>query len=81
MDLPLIYHQDYSFPFPAPHRFPMDKFVRLHDHLRASELLQVAEMSTWRVGTEASGRSFQRGIAHSPALGSVRILYQFLPSL
>jgi len=39
MDLPLIYHQDYSFPFPAPHRFPMDKFVRLHDHLRSSELL------------------------------------------
>ena len=39
MDLPLIYHQDYSFPFPAPHRFPMEKFERLHHHLRASTLL------------------------------------------
>ncbi|GGE41428.1 histone deacetylase [Halopseudomonas oceani] len=39
MDLPLIYHPDYSFPFAAPHRFPMDKFVRLHDHLRARTLL------------------------------------------
>ncbi|MDL2198335.1 histone deacetylase [Halopseudomonas aestusnigri] len=39
MDLPLVYHPDYSFPFPAPHRFPMDKFVRLHDHLRTSGLL------------------------------------------
>jgi len=39
VDLPLVYHPDYSFAFPAPHRFPMDKFVRLHDHLRASGLL------------------------------------------
>ena len=39
MDLPLVYHPYYSFPFPAPHRFPMDKFVRLHDHLRTSGLL------------------------------------------
>jgi len=39
VDLPLVYHPDYSFAFPAPHRFPMDKFVRLHDHLSASGLL------------------------------------------
>ncbi|WOD10424.1 histone deacetylase [Pseudomonas sp. NyZ704] len=39
MDLPLVYHPDYSFDFPAAHRFPMDKFVRLHDHLRATGTL------------------------------------------
>lgn len=39
MDLPLVYHTDYSFVFPSAHRFPMDKFVRLHDHLRRSAVL------------------------------------------
>lgn len=39
MDLPLVYHADYSFSFPAAHRFPMDKFVLLHDHLRATGVL------------------------------------------
>ncbi|AQZ96607.1 histone deacetylase [Halopseudomonas phragmitis] len=39
MDIPLVYHPDYSFEFPEQHRFPMDKFVRLHDHLRASGVL------------------------------------------
>ncbi|PKM31152.1 MAG: histone deacetylase [Gammaproteobacteria bacterium HGW-Gammaproteobacteria-11] len=39
MDLPLVYHTDYSFDFPHKHRFPMDKFVRLHDHLRDTGLL------------------------------------------
>ena len=32
--LPLVYHPDYSFPFPGEHRFPMEKFARLHGHLR-----------------------------------------------
>jgi len=26
MPLPLIYHDDYSPPFPDGHRFPMEKF-------------------------------------------------------
>lgn len=26
MPLPLVYHDDYSPPFPAGHRFPMEKF-------------------------------------------------------
>ncbi len=26
MFLPLVYHDDYSPPFPAEHRFPMEKF-------------------------------------------------------
>ena len=32
--LPLVYHPEYSFPFPGKHRFPMEKFGRLHGHLR-----------------------------------------------
>jgi len=38
MHLPLIYHDDYSPPFPAEHRFPMEKFRLLRDHLVASGL-------------------------------------------
>jgi len=33
--LPLVYHPEYSFPFPGKHRFPMGKFARLHGHLRS----------------------------------------------
>lgn len=33
MRLPLVYHDDYSPPFPLDHRFPMEKFRLLHDHL------------------------------------------------
>lgn len=36
MHLPLIYHEDYSPDFPPEHRFPMDKFRLLHDHLIAT---------------------------------------------
>ncbi|OEC33543.1 Acetoin utilization deacetylase AcuC [Pseudomonas cuatrocienegasensis] len=36
MRLPLVYHDDYSPPFPANHRFPMEKFRLLHAHLLAS---------------------------------------------
>ncbi len=39
MDLPLVYHPEYSFHFAAAHRFPMEKFVLLHDHLRACGVL------------------------------------------
>lgn len=38
MSLPLIYHEDYSPEFPPDHRFPMDKFRLLHDHLIDSGL-------------------------------------------
>ncbi|MDP2546953.1 histone deacetylase [Oceanobacter sp. 4_MG-2023] len=33
MKLPIVYHTNYSCPFPDNHRFVMSKFVRLHDHL------------------------------------------------
>jgi len=36
MPLPLVYHDDYSPPFPVEHRFPMDKFRLLREHLGAS---------------------------------------------
>ena len=38
MRLPLVYHDDYSPPFPASHRFPMEKFRLLRDHLVDSDL-------------------------------------------
>ncbi len=44
MRLPLVYHDDYSPEFPAGHRFPMDKFRLLHDHLIASGLTTDAEL-------------------------------------
>ena len=33
--LPLVYHPDYSFPFPGKHRFPMEKFSLLQGYLRS----------------------------------------------
>lgn len=34
MTIALITHPDYSFEFPTKHRFPMDKFKLLHEHLK-----------------------------------------------
>src|SRR5690606_19551897 len=42
--LPLVYHDDYSPPFPANHRFPMEKFRLLRDHLVDSGLVRDAEL-------------------------------------
>jgi acetoin utilization deacetylase AcuC-like enzyme len=44
MPLPLIYHEDYSPDFPPDHRFPMDKFRLLHDHLIDSGLTTDAQL-------------------------------------
>lgn len=44
MPLPLIYHEDYSPEFPAEHRFPMDKFRLLRDHLVESGLTRDADL-------------------------------------
>lgn len=38
MPLPLVYHADYSPSFPDGHRFPMEKFRLLRDHLIESGL-------------------------------------------
>lgn len=42
MPLPIVHHPDYSFPFPERHRFPMEKFGLLADHVRARGLLTPA---------------------------------------
>ena len=44
MSLPLIYHEDYSPEFPADHRFPMDKFRLLRDHLVDSGLTRDTDL-------------------------------------
>ncbi len=44
MPLPLVYHEDYSPPVPAGHRFPMEKFRLLRDHLVDSGLSTDAEL-------------------------------------
>ncbi|KAF1052778.1 MAG: Acetoin utilization protein AcuC [Stenotrophomonas maltophilia] len=44
MPLPLIYHDDYSPPFPDKHRFPMEKFRLLRDHLVDSGLTTDAQL-------------------------------------
>ena len=38
MTIPLIYNPLYSFPFPGNHRFPMEKFQLLVEHLKSKEL-------------------------------------------
>ncbi|MFC0710069.1 histone deacetylase family protein [Azorhizophilus paspali] len=44
MSLPLVYHDEYSPPLPEGHRFPMEKFRLLHDHLVDSGLTSDAEL-------------------------------------
>ncbi|MNO50436.1 Acetoin utilization protein AcuC [compost metagenome] len=44
MPLPLVYHDDYSPPFPENHRFPMEKFRLLRDHLVDSRLTRDEEL-------------------------------------
>lgn len=75
MDLPLVYHADYSFVFPATHRFPMDKFVLLHDHLRVTGVLhegnlhhpEVAGSDLLRLAHDAGYVSRFSGNALAPA--------------
>jgi len=37
--LPLVYHPNYSCPFPTDHRFVMSKFARLHDYCQQQGLI------------------------------------------
>lgn len=39
MTIPLVSHPAYSFPFPSNHRFPMEKFSLLTEHLTNNGLL------------------------------------------
>ncbi len=54
MPLPLIYHDDYSPEFPADHRFPMDKFRLLRDHLVATGLTQDSQLLRPRCARQTS---------------------------
>ncbi len=38
MDLPLVYHSNYSAPLPSNHRFPMAKFKKLYEMLIADRV-------------------------------------------
>ncbi|MDZ5604746.1 histone deacetylase [Pseudomonas sp. RP23018S] len=62
MPLPLIYHDDYSPDFPAEHRFPMDKFRLLRDHLVASGLTRDKDL----IRPELCPRDVL-ALAHDPA--------------
>ncbi|MDX1340837.1 MAG: histone deacetylase [Reinekea sp.] len=46
MKLPLIYHRDYSPAFDPAHRFPMEKFHLLHQHLYDIGLTKQCELFT-----------------------------------
>lgn len=42
--LPLVFHPDYSPPFESTHRFPMEKFRLLREHLADTGVLQQSEL-------------------------------------
>lgn len=44
--LPLVYHPNYSCPFPTQHRFVMSKFRRLYDYCREQQLIHSANHFT-----------------------------------
>lgn len=44
MKLPLIYHPGYSPEFDPGHRFPMEKFARLFEHLQATGVIAQCEL-------------------------------------
>jgi len=51
--LPLVYHPNYSCPFPDDHRFVMSKFVRLYEYL-CSQGLVASDQSNVFQPTQAS---------------------------
>jgi len=44
MTVPIIHHPDFAAPLPAGHRFPMGKYGRLMELLRADGILEQAEL-------------------------------------
>ncbi|MBC6906285.1 histone deacetylase [Saccharophagus sp. K07] len=59
--IPLVAHPQYSYPFPASHRFPMEKFGLLQEYLRQKSL--ATEANTYRPG---SARMDVLELAHCP---------------
>jgi acetoin utilization deacetylase AcuC-like enzyme len=43
MDLPLVYHSNYSVPLPSSHRFPMVKFKKLYEMLLIDRVASAAQ--------------------------------------
>ncbi|MCJ8168471.1 histone deacetylase family protein [Atopomonas sediminilitoris] len=61
MPLPLVYHPEYSPPFPGEHRFPMEKFRLLHEHLAHTGLLDRCQLYQPQLPSQA-----QLARAHCP---------------
>lgn len=61
MNIPLVTHPEYSFHFPARHRFPMEKFRLLHEYLRRSGI--AGDDNTFRPGR---ARQELLQLAHCP---------------
>lgn len=59
--IPLITHPEYSFDFPTKHRFPMEKFKRLHQFLQVQGL--ATAKNTFRPG---KARRDVLELAHCP---------------
>lgn len=57
----LVHHPAYTVPLPAAHRFPMGKFARLIEHLRACGLVEPARL----VQPEPAPRAWLE-LAHAP---------------
>ncbi len=58
--LPVVYHNDYVAPLPDGHRFPMDKFRRIHDVLIRDHVISEAQVHTPQPTHEA-----HIGLVHS----------------
>lgn len=72
--LPLVYHSNYSCPFPDNHRFVMSKFVRLHDYCQAQGLIR---HNLFRPQTASCD---DLSIAHAPQHGMACHLAGVTPS-
>ena len=60
--LAVVYHRAYSAPLPPGHRFPMEKFRRLHDHLLEHRLVARKDVHA----PQPAGRALL-GLAHDAA--------------
>jgi len=62
--LPLVYHENYSYPFPEDHRFVMSKFRRLYTVLKESGICSLNEHNIY---TPQTASIDELSIAHDPS--------------
>lgn len=62
--LPLVYHPNYSCPFPENHRFVMSKFVRLYEYICAQGIVDEQHRNLYQPTTAAL---HELSIAHDPS--------------